>query len=79
MRNWGLDLGLRLAKVKLPQIYMFLPSRGDVSTPPGAHKSFELGIEPLELDPGVFANELPVGLGVALVSTTLPEQRLLFP
>src|ERR1700691_5471361 len=32
-----------------------------------------IGIEPLELDPGVFGCELPIGLGVVLVSMALPS------
>ena len=37
-----------------------------------------MGIEPLELDPGVFGCELPIGLGVVLVSMALPSGDFFF-
>ena len=37
-----------------------------------------MGIEPLKLGSGVFGCELPVGLWVVLVSTTLPSRDFFF-
>ena len=45
---------------------------------PWSRESFELGIERLELDPGVFGCELPIGLGVVLVSMALPSGDFFF-
>jgi hypothetical protein len=37
-----------------------------------------MGIEPLELDSGVFGCELPIGLGAVLVSMALPSGDFFF-